>query len=195
MTACDPYPLERMVETMLHEMCHVYETVRYHDQACTGGHDEHFGTKISVVHRRAKRPLDIGAYHASEPFVQHRFLPGDHPQSHGHGRTHGNGDEHVAKRRLSGRDVVLSKAALGDVYIVGRGRSYENCFQFCAVLFKKKILSEDVNCHCPPWQDRLFVYVVASGNFDFMFTFFNLLTPSCIHSDCNPTAHFLAISN
>ena len=140
MTACDPYPLERMVETMLHEMCHEYETVRYHDQACTGGQDEHFGTKISVVHRRAKRLLDIGAYHASEPFVQHRFLPGDHPQSHGHGRARGNGDEHGAKRRLSGRDVVLSKAALGDVYIVGRGRSYENCFQFCAVLFKRNII-------------------------------------------------------
>lgn len=130
MTACDPYPLERMVETMLHKMCHVYETVRYHDQTCTGGHDEHFGTKISVVHRRAKRLLDIGAYHASEPFVQHRFLPGDHPQSHGHGRTRSNGDEHGAKRRLSGRDVVLIKAALGDIISLEAMKIVFNFVQF-----------------------------------------------------------------
>ena len=32
-TACDLDPLKRMVETMLHEMCPAYETVRYHDQA------------------------------------------------------------------------------------------------------------------------------------------------------------------
>ena len=89
----------------------------------------------------------------------------------------------------------MSKAVLGDVYIVGRGRSYENCSQFCAALLKE-ILSGDVNCHRPSLaRCRLFVYVAASGNFDFMCTFYNLLTPSCIHFDCNPTAQFLAISN
>lgn len=51
-------------------MCHAYEFVRCpNDQACQGRtmHDEHFGTKITVVDTQARRLLGLFAIEDGDP--------------------------------------------------------------------------------------------------------------------------------
>lgn len=67
--------------TLLHEMCHAYDTVRcptakeVEGDGC--GHDEHFGTRINVVHQRARRIMGIGAIEPYEPYLLYDVLVED----------------------------------------------------------------------------------------------------------------------
>ena len=59
-------------------MCHAYEFVRCRPgEACQGEdmHDDHFGTKISVVDRRARQLLGLFAMGDGESHAQHHFFP------------------------------------------------------------------------------------------------------------------------
>ena len=38
-------------------------------------HDEHFGTKITVVDTQARRLLGLFAIEDGDPYVQHHFFP------------------------------------------------------------------------------------------------------------------------
>ena len=63
-------PAAQMFGTLLHEMCHAYESVRCpsvrHNRV--DGHDEHFATKLRVVHDRAIRILGVGSIKGWEPW-------------------------------------------------------------------------------------------------------------------------------
>ena len=72
------HPLQGMMATLLHEMCHAYDIVRCVPTAerCGGdglGHDEHFETRLVAVHERAMRVMGLGAISEGEPFRQRRF--------------------------------------------------------------------------------------------------------------------------
>lgn len=72
-------PFESMMGTLLHEMCHAYESVRSpHDiEPGNGGHGKLFGTRIAVVHKRALQILGLWAIERGEPYKQyHMFMPG-----------------------------------------------------------------------------------------------------------------------
>ncbi len=69
-------PLELMISTLLHEMCHAVEYVRCRHPYPPGGlsHDIHFETRVSVVHERAMRILGVGAVDEREGFRQRHWL-------------------------------------------------------------------------------------------------------------------------
>ena len=71
------WPLEKMMATLLHEMCHAYEIVRCKNEAREGdglGHDCYFETRVSVVHERAMWVLGMGVIDEGEGFRQRHFL-------------------------------------------------------------------------------------------------------------------------
>ena len=71
-------PLRLMFGTLLHEMCHAYQTVRCgYIPVKRPGHDEFFGTRIAVVHERAMRVLGLWAIGKNEPYRQYHFFPGE----------------------------------------------------------------------------------------------------------------------
>lgn len=93
-------PLELMVSTLLHEMCHAVEYVkcRYPYPPWKGSHDEHFETRISSVHERAMRILGLGAIGEWEGFMQRHWL-GDSYRERGYWRSC------TAAVELDGREV------------------------------------------------------------------------------------------
>lgn len=72
-----PNPSESMIGTLLHEMCHAYESVRSpNDLEPHGGHGKLFGTRIGAVDKRAMRILGLWAIETWEPHRQHHiFVP------------------------------------------------------------------------------------------------------------------------
>ena len=92
-------PFKQMMTTLLHEMCHTIDDVRcgirFQGNEPHEGHHEHFGTRISVVHKLALRLLGWGAVGENEPYMQHHWFKG----SNGHGPSYGCG---VGSRRDGG---------------------------------------------------------------------------------------------
>lgn len=71
-------PLRHIYCTLLHEMCHAYQKVRCGPgRVKRRGHDDFFGTLITVVHQRAMRVLGMPAINKYEPYIQCHFLPGE----------------------------------------------------------------------------------------------------------------------
>ena len=74
----DDDPLRSLFGTLLHEMCHAYSVVRCGSGlAKRRGHDEFFGTRIAVVHKRAVRVLGLWAIREDELYRQYHFFPGE----------------------------------------------------------------------------------------------------------------------
>lgn len=69
-------PFESMMGTLLHEMCHAYESVRSpHDiEPGNDGHGKLFATRIAVVHKRALQILGLWAIERGEPYKQYHFF-------------------------------------------------------------------------------------------------------------------------
>jgi len=71
-------PFQAMMCTLLHEMCHAIDFVRCPGATADGGdgagHDDHFATRISVVHERAMRVLGLRAIDDWEDYVQHHYV-------------------------------------------------------------------------------------------------------------------------
>lgn len=76
-------PLELMISTLLHEMCHAVEYVKCRHPYPPGRqvHDEHFETRVSVVHERAMRILGLGAVGEWENYKQRHWLGCSHGES------------------------------------------------------------------------------------------------------------------
>ena len=78
-------PFKQMLTTLLHEMCHAVDDVRcgirFKGDEPHGGHHEHFGTRISVVHELSLRLLGWGAVMENEPYMQHHWFKGS--EAHG----------------------------------------------------------------------------------------------------------------
>ena len=71
-------PLRTMFSTLLHQMCHAYKGVRCeYGRVKRRGHDEHFGTRLAVIHQRAMRVLGLWAIAKNELYRQYHFLPGE----------------------------------------------------------------------------------------------------------------------
>ncbi|CAF9925740.1 hypothetical protein IMSHALPRED_006774 [Imshaugia aleurites] len=91
---------EFMFATMLHEMCHAYEKVRAPRdiEKSNDGHGKLFGTRISVVHKRAMRILGLWAIGQWETTRQHHvFIPHCEAGWGEDGRGHDDGDREGGK--------------------------------------------------------------------------------------------------
>lgn len=79
-----PSTLRLMLSTLLHEMCHAFEHIRCAYRFIEGdGHDDHFGTRINCLHRRAMAILGgVPALDEGEGYVQHHFYVGEHAGCH-----------------------------------------------------------------------------------------------------------------
>ena len=69
-------PFQEMFLTLLHEMCHAYDSVvcPHLSAYWRDAHDSHFGTRISAVHQRAMRILGLRVISTWEPYVPHHVF-------------------------------------------------------------------------------------------------------------------------
>ncbi|KAL9135670.1 MAG: hypothetical protein Q9175_003133 [Cornicularia normoerica] len=108
-------PFEQMIGTLLHEMCHAYEMVRSpRDPEPDDGslsHGKLFGTRISVVHKRALRILGLWAMESWESHRQnHIFIPYcDESQKD----DRGSGEKHNSSGKGSGGERQGSSGKQG----------------------------------------------------------------------------------
>ena len=79
-----------MMSTLLREIVHAYEHVRAAPPGPAGcdSHDDHFCSRISVMHERAKRLLDVDAIEIGENCRQyHRLEDSDSSRRDGRERS------------------------------------------------------------------------------------------------------------
>lgn len=67
-------PLDCIMHTLLHEMVHAYEFVMCARRKLSNdGHEEHFQTRITPVHKRALAIIGVGALEEWQGYTQHHF--------------------------------------------------------------------------------------------------------------------------
>ena len=123
-----PNPFESMIGTLLHEMCHAYEDVRSPRDIESGdGHGKLFGTRITVVHKRALRILGLWAIERGEVHRQHHFfMPGClEGQNDDHGSEGYAGNWYVdgGKKQVSGMHESNGKSGSSDKRKDGLGEN------------------------------------------------------------------------
>lgn len=83
-------PLQMMIQTLLHEMCQAYSMIRCPWKHCK--HDDHFGSRISVIHKRAMRILGLGAIGSWQTYsMWHCYVDKNE------GSTSGDSESHDAR--------------------------------------------------------------------------------------------------